>query len=75
MNRCGIIVCRQDSIIGDRRDHYLAECVLPECHESAHHEFVTPEGERWAWETDYECDCCAGDETDHCYTFWTVTGK
>lgn len=46
-------------------------CVLAIGH-AGPHEFVEPNGRRWLWETDMECDCehCMLCEGDYCTTYW-----
>jgi hypothetical protein len=71
-DRCGLIVPRQDNLVGDFEcgDYpgYIAECVEPNGHMGPHR-FVTPDGRQFEWEYDYTCDCCAPDEDGHCYTW------
>lgn len=61
---CGIIPPRRDEIIGERSDGYLPECILPKCHRSEHHLFLTPEGEYIKWEDDINCGCFKPEEED-----------
>ena len=70
MEICGIIVPRQEHMVGHRHDGYLAECVLPMDHISNSHVVKTPEGRYFVWENDYDCDCCDDpSDSDHCYAF------
>jgi hypothetical protein len=51
-----------------RDDH---GCVLALGHDGPH-EFADPNGRRWLWETDLECDCehCMRCEGDYCTVYW-----
>jgi len=69
---CGIIAPRQHDIIGYREDNYLAECILQSAHNSPHI-IKTPEGKFFAWEDDYECDCCEFDEDERCTIYWEIS--
>ena len=69
--KCGTIVPRQNEIVGERSDGYLAECILESNHTRSH-EFVTPEGNRYGWEDDTTCDCCDGEVDDLCYVYWKI---
>jgi hypothetical protein len=68
---CGIIAPRQEEMCGVDRGDYLAECVLPRSHYGAH-EFVTPDGRRYAWEYDYKCGCCPPEEDQRCAVSWKL---
>jgi len=68
---CGIIVSRQRDIVGDHYDNYLAECILPDAHLGPH-VIKTPEGKLFAWEYDWNCDCCKLDEYGWCYMYWEI---
>lgn len=48
-------------------------CVLPMGHEGPH-EFVSTDGSRWQWETDWSCDCehCMQCQGDYCTVYWPV---
>ena len=68
---CDIIAPRQHEIVGDREDGYLAACILGRCH-SGPHVVKTPEGEFFAWQDFWGCDCCGPDEVDRCFTYWEI---
>ncbi len=69
---CGIIAPRQDELVrGEREDGYLAECILPHGHRGPH-VVKTPEGKFFAWEDDWDCDCCEPEEADRCYIHWEI---
>ena len=68
---CGIIVPRQQDIIGSRED-YTPECIRARCH-SGPHVFLTPEGKYFSWEDDWTCDCCTPEEDDRCYVYQEIT--
>ncbi len=72
--QCGIIVPRQEDVLGLRADHYIAECVLEYAHDGPH-VFKTPEGAHIAWEDDDDCGCCEPDEDDPCFVYWKVDGS
>lgn len=69
---CGKIVPRQNEVVGERRDGYLAECILPE-HHKGHHIIKIPEGKYFAWRDDESCECCGPEESDPCYIFWEMS--
>ena len=69
---CGIIVIRQREIVGERDDHYLAECILKNNHLGSHL-IKTPELRYFVWSNDYACGCCRPDEEDRCYTYGEIT--
>ena len=69
---CGIIVPRQEDIIGDRDGSYFAECIRRRCH-SGPHVFLTPEGRYFSWEDDWDCDCCTPEEDDRCYVYQEIS--
>ncbi len=71
MECCGVIVSRQEDIVGHRDDGYLAECILPYNHEGSH-VVQTPEGECFSWKDDWECDCCDADEDERCYVYGPI---
>ncbi len=68
---CGIIVPRQRQVVGEREDHYLAECILRNNH-AGPHVFRTPEGDHVAWEDDWECGCCEPEEDERCISYWEI---
>ena len=70
--QCGIIIPREEEIIGDRDGKYLAECIRARYH-SGPHVFLTPEGEYFEWEDDWNCDCCKPDEDDRCCVYREIT--
>ena len=49
-------------------------CTLEIGHDGPH-EFVTPEGETYQWETDWECGCeeCMKEDGDMCYLYGIKT--
>lgn len=49
-------------------------CLLPIGHDGPH-EFVAPNGWRFQWETDLECNFehCMDAKGDYCTTYWEVT--
>jgi hypothetical protein len=69
---CGIIAPRQEDVVGYRQDGYLAECILLQGHLSPH-VVKTPEGKFMAWQDDFECGCCTGDDDDRCTVYWEIT--
>ena len=71
---CGIIAPRQEEMVGSRDDHYLAECVLPKGHGEIH-QFITPEGEVFQWQYDYDCGCCDPETDERCTIFGKVAKK
>lgn len=71
MQQCGIIVPRQEEIVGHRGDGYLAECILPYQHEDFH-VIKTPEGKYFYWEDDWDCDCCDPEEYQRCYVYGPI---
>lgn len=71
MNLCGIIVPRQNCVVGYRDDGYLAECILPYGHYDFH-VVRTPEDEYFAWWDDWDCDCCGPEEDQRCYVYTRI---
>ncbi len=69
---CGIIVPRQEYVIGYREDGYLASCILSGVHGYGPHVFRTPEGLLMAWEDDMECGCCEPEEDARCIVHWEI---
>ena len=69
---CGFIAPRQEEMVGDREDGYLAECVLPKSHEFERHVVKTPDGEIFSWQHS-GCDCCKPWDPDRCYEFGRMT--
>lgn len=75
---CGIIVPRQEDLVGPREDGYLAECILPDNHSSCGidcHVVLTPEGKYLEWKDDWGCDCCNWNTDQRCYTYHEITKK
>lgn len=70
--KCGIIVPRENDMVGERRGTYLAECIRERNHNGSH-VIKTPEGVFYAWEDDLSCDCCTGDDDSPCYIFWKIS--
>lgn len=72
---CGVIVCRLRDIIGDplanENENYYGECIRQRPHYRPH-VIKAPNGQYYAWEDDFACDCCKADEEDRCYLFWEV---
>jgi hypothetical protein len=68
---CGIIVPRQEDIIGESAD-YFAECIRGRGH-SGPHVFLTPEGKYFSWEDDWKCGCCKPEEDSRCYVYKEIT--
>lgn len=66
---CGVLF-RLDFHAGPNDPH---GCHLPDGHGEIH-EFTTPEGRVYQWETDWECDCdhCQLCEGDYCMIYWEV---
>lgn len=73
MNKCGIIVPRQEQEFHIEYGDYLCECLLPRVHHSSPHVFQLPGGEYVAWEDDFTCDCCEPEDSDHCYGHKKIT--
>lgn len=48
-------------------------CRLPDGH-AGPHEFVTPTGVVYRWETDWDCTCeeCMREDGDYCSVYWQV---
>ena len=68
MDCCAIIHAYDDRIAQD-----TTGCCLPVGHPGPH-EFVTAQGRRYQWETDFDCDCdhCKQADGDYCTTYWEV---
>jgi hypothetical protein len=69
---CGIIPPRHRQVIGYRRDGYVPECIRPS-HQMEPHIFLTPEGKYFAWQDDWDCDCCTPEEEDRCYVVGEIS--
>lgn len=71
VQNCGIIMPRQKDIIDVDGEEYLAECIRPLAHINPH-VVKTPDGKYYAWEWDFDCDCCGPEEDDRCYVCWEI---
>lgn len=74
MGLCYIIAPRQHDIVGHRDDDYLAECIRVRNHDGPHL-ILTPEGEYFTWEDDWECDCCDALTDEPCYDFGQISAE
>jgi len=63
---CGILVSRQEDIVGYRNDNYSAACIMPNGHIGPH-VIKTPEGRYFSWEYENDCGCCEPDDPSRCY--------
>ncbi len=69
---CGKIAPRQWQMTGYYpSEGYLAECILKGRNHDIH-VIKTPNGKFFAWEDDWECDCCDPNEEDRCTIHWEI---
>jgi len=52
------------------------ECILPSNHNGPHI-IRTPDSKYFAWETDYDCDCCEPEASsyDRCCVYWELASE